>query len=171
MTDKENLSYDNIRILMETYQNVVELNTILLEQHKQILNLQSKLVEKQDELAKNQKITCNQVNSINSKLDTNYSEIKNETKDLESALHLRFNTAETKLEKIKDDIDSVKLDMIHQHAGISHKLYIALIGSVLIILTLIGMLMSGHIDPSKTRTIDHFTNIGSMALSYIKNIF
>ena len=48
-TEKDQLSKNDLFILMDSYKNNIQLNTTLLEQQKQMLQLHSNVLEKQNE--------------------------------------------------------------------------------------------------------------------------
>jgi len=144
---KENiyLHLSDLKLLMENYQNVVQLNTILLEQQKQIVDLQKEVVKNQENISKNQTDIYEKINAI---LPSGFKEtnenIESSYKSLDSAMHGRFDATVIKVENTKSAVDTVKLDMVKQHSGITNKLYVALVGSAVIIISLLSLLITTY---------------------------
>ena len=162
MQDKEaiHLHFSDLKLLMENYQNVVQLNTILLEQQKQIIDLQKDLVKSQTTISDRQsKVYSNidgLINKINAQNET-FTQLNNlvqsKASDMDTAFHGRFNTTDQKVDEAKSIVTSMNLDVTKQHSGITNKLYVALVGSGLIILALIGLL---------TTTFERFKVLGNI---------
>jgi len=141
------LHFSDLKLLMENYQNVIQLNTLLLEQQKQIIELQKELVKSQTIISERQaKVYSNideLVSKVNSQKDTFVqlsNLVQNKASDMDSAFHDRFNMTDKKVDDTKSAVSSMNLDMVKQHSGITNKVYIALVGSGLIVLSLLGML-------------------------------
>lgn len=153
------LHFSDLKLLMDNYQNVVKLNTILLEQQKQIIELQKDIIRNQAGIIKDQGSLYDKIEKVLTRLDSGTDQLKQANdnyKCLEGALHSRFDAAVIKVEDTKESIDNCKLDMIKQHSGISLRLYIALGGSIAIIITLITLLVSTY---DKLSTIENIQNM------------
>lgn len=160
--EKLQLNYTDLRIVMETYQNVIQLNTLLVEQQKQILELQKELVKSQTSVSDKQFKINEKIESMIKKVEKETDNFHKEVKELDAALHERFNSTEGsihgrfdstdgKVVETKTLVNSMNLDMVKQHSGLTNKLYIALVGSGLIILALIGLL---------TTSVEKFSLLG-----------
>lgn len=168
------LHLSDLKLLMENYQNVVQLNTILLEQQKQIVELQKEVVRNQGNISRSQTDIYDKIDGMISKVDlcpqsfkqTN-DNIEGKYKDLDSAMHGRFDSTVLKVESTKQAVDSVKLDMIKQHSGITNRLYVALVGSVVIILTLIGILTTAY---EKVKIMENVSNMINKIMIFFKII-
>ena len=156
------LNYADLKIVMETYQNVVQLNTILVEQQKQILELQKEITKCQNTVSDRQKDIKEKIEKMITRTEKESEKFHQEVKELDAAFHARFNTsegsmhgrfdtAENKIVETKDAVTTMNLDITKQHSGLTNKLYVALVGSGLIILALIGLL---------TASVERFSLIG-----------
>lgn len=153
------LHFSDLKLLMDNYQNVVKLNTILLEQQKQIIELQKDIIKNQGGIIKDQDNLGDKVEKVITRLDLGTEQLKqvNENyKCLETSLHSRFDAAVIKVEDTKQSIDNCKLDMVQQHSGLTLRLYIALGGSIAIIITLITLLVSTY---DKLNAIQNIQNM------------
>lgn len=146
--DTIRLHYHDLKLLMENYQNVIKLNTLLLEQQKQIIDCQKELLSNQKVISDRQSSIRDRVNKMLDKAELQADSFKQTLElsqanysDLESAMHGRFDSTVTKIENSKGAVDSMNLEVVKQHSKITNKLYVALIGSALIILALIGMMV------------------------------
>jgi DNA-directed RNA polymerase beta' subunit len=162
MTDQLQLHYTDLKIVMETYQNVIQLNTLLVEQQKQILELQKELIKSQTSVSDKQFKINEKIENMIKKTEKETENFHKEVRELDRVLHERFNSSETsmhsrfdstdgKIENAQKEVDNLNIDMIKGHSSIKIKLYIALVGSVLIILALLGLL---------TTSIEKFSVLG-----------
>ena len=179
MPDKDenlHLHYADLKIVMETYQNVVQLNTILAEQQKQILELQKDLV-------KSQIIVSDKQQKINERIEGMIKEIEKETqkfhdelKQVSSDLHNRFNISETsmhsrfditdgKIIESKGKLDKMNLDIVKDHGNLRNKMYVAYVGFGLIILTLLGIIVSAV---ERFSLIGHINEMVSKIITFLK---
>jgi hypothetical protein len=162
------LHFNDLKLLMDNYQNVVRLNTILLEQQKQIVELQKELVLNQRSILKDQGCMCERIDKVIGKIDLcsdNFKQIENCNKLLDADLHARFNDTITKVDNIRDSIDDVKLDMVKQHSGISLKLYGALGSSIAVILGLLTFLISTY---DKFKILDNISDMLHKIMVFLK---
>jgi len=174
MPDKDaiHLHFSDLKLLMENYQNVVQLNTLLLEQQKQIIDLQKELVRSQTTISERQsKVHTNidnLMNKVNSQHDT-FVQLNNlvqsKASDMDTAFHGRFNTTDQKVDETKSTVSTLNVDMVKQHSGITNKLYVALGGSALIILALIGMLTT---TLDKIKVLDQLHLMIDKIMIYLK---
>lgn len=150
--DALHLHYSDLKLLMENYQNVIKLNTLLLEQQRQLLELQKDLAKNQNVISERQAKIRDKIHTMIDKVDNQYEKMTQTFptiessqivhKNIEDALHGRFDSTIIKIDNAKSAVDSMNLDMTKQHSGVTNKLYVALVGSALIILALIGMVTS-----------------------------
>jgi hypothetical protein len=149
MPDKDaiHLHFSDLKLLMENYQNVVQLNTLLLEQQKQIIELQKELVRSQTTISSKQSQVNDNVNNIISKITAQNDTfiqlnnlVQSKASDMDIAFHGRFNSTDQKVDETKSSVSTMNIDMVKQHSGLTNRIYIALVGSGVIILALIGML-------------------------------
>lgn len=172
--DALHLHYSDLKLLMENYQNVIRLNTLLLEQQKQLIALQKELSKNQDVISDRQAKIRDRINKMIDKVDTQADIFKQTTSliqvnynDLEKAMHDRFDSTVTKIEGSKNSVDLMNVDMIKQHSSITNKLYVAFVGSVLIILALIGTITSMF---GKFKILEHVHEMLDKVMIFFKII-
>lgn len=134
--NNNDLSKQDLFILMESYKNNIQLNTTLLEQQKQMILINTQFLEKQENL-------CKTVNELVEKL-ANCSKITSE-----NYLNLsnNVNTMSSNIKSLKDDVvNGVKNNNIEntsklssEHSNISNKIYVCMVGMVAIVLSVIGL--------------------------------
>jgi hypothetical protein len=128
MPEKDNLSKQDLYILMESYKNNIQLNTTLLEQQKQLIILNDQSMNKQQEL-------CNDIDKLIEKVTTCLEIIQtNQTKLEENQEKLKENQ-----EKLNLDIISFSSNSKLEHGKIVNRIYLALGGMVTIIISVIGL--------------------------------
>lgn len=151
MPDKDtiHLHFSDLKLLMENYQNVVQLNTLLLEQQKQIIELQKDLVKSQTTISERQSKVYSNINDLINKIDSQTNTfvqlnnlVQSKASDMDLAFHGRFNTTDQKVDEAKSSVTTMNLDMVKQHSGLTNKIYIALVGSGVIILTVLSLLVT-----------------------------
>ena len=142
MPDNNNmLGLSDLRLLMDNYQNIVKMNTILLEQQKQVVDLQKNILNKTDEIARTQIQVCNTLNNVASILDTCADKFIKLTNDTLST-YVKINDNIThNFNKVKDKLITVNIDNAKEHSGIKNKIYVAMVGSGAVVVSLITLLI------------------------------
>lgn len=145
---KQPIDKQDLDILMSSYGNMVELNTLIAEQLKQIIEMEKNILSKQDNITTKQKATCEALTNLLSKLNDlalTFKEMKpNLTEGHEDILE--------KLSVIKDKISSHELETVKNDSKISTKIYIAWGLTGTIVLSLITMIITisskyGKLEP------------------------
>lgn len=121
MSDQDQLSKNDLYILMESYKNNIQLNTTLLEQQKQLMVMNDSAIQKQKDL-------CDT-------LDTFITNITNCSQKI-----LENNTAI--LKKIEERTTALSNQVSLEHEKIHNKLYVALLGMVGIVISVLGLAIS-----------------------------
>jgi hypothetical protein len=138
----ESLKISDLKLLMDNYQNVVQLNTILLEQQKKLLELQQQLISKQNESATKQIRICDRLDTVAEKLGICIQKLEKTNDVVYAACEGIEGNILKRVDHVDDNFSSFKLDTIKQHTGINRNLYIAWIGTGTIILALISLLIT-----------------------------
>ena len=135
-----NVSYLDLRLLLEHCQNIIQMNTIMLEQHKQLFSNQKDLISKNGNVSSNQ-IKCQScLDSITEKINIYIQNMNGIDKSI-SAIYEKINNLITnKLDNLEDKIDVVQTDNTKHHGRLINKFYVALGGTATIIISLIGMI-------------------------------
>jgi hypothetical protein len=153
MTDYNDsaLKVGDLKLLMDNYQNVVQLNTILLEQQKKIIELQKELISKQETTSGNQVRVCDRLDSVVEKLKICIDKLEKTNDVIYAASEAIEKNIISRVDHIDDSFSDFKLDTTKQHSGINKNVYIAWVGSATIIIALITLLISvfGRLDMIK----------------------
>lgn len=121
----DQLSKNDLYILMESYKNNIQLNTTLLEQQKQLMIMNTAAIEKQKELCSTLDKFIENLTNCSKKLEDNHVKIVELIDNKSADIQTKIIT--------HDATNSV------EHSKISNKLYVALGGMVLIILAVIEL--------------------------------
>lgn len=143
MVDEEqhskSLSRDDLMLLMESYRNTIQMHTTLLEQQKAVISSQNELLSKQDEILKKQHQVCTNIDTITKevegyirKFDELNQAIKSKHQELVTNITGQTGNIETKL-------DTSMLDTIKNYSSLRNRIYIALIGMGVIVVSLITL--------------------------------
>lgn len=141
MPDKSALTPEDIRLIMGNYQNVIQMNTILIEQQKQLLELQKQVLTKQDTISTNQNQAGGELKDIANKLDVCANASSDTNKSIQSSCEKLGDSLDNQLKSNEDKIDNLNVDLIKQHSGINKNIYIAWGGMASIVLGLVTLLL------------------------------
>lgn len=142
--DNTGLSFGDLKLLMDNYQNMIQLNTVLLEQQKHVIELQHEIIRRQDSISIKQNTTCNKLDNIATTLATCVSTLQETIKNTTNSCADIESNLGNKVGNTGNKVDSLHLDMVKQHSKITNKIYVALGGSVLVILALVGLLITAY---------------------------
>lgn len=138
------LGLSDLRLLMDNYQNIVQMNTILIEQQKQVIGLEKDILKKQDDTCKTQFFNENIINNMSNKID-NYAELlknmNNEMLDLYAKLDKQIIENS---DELGDKINTIHIDNTKEHSSITNKIYIAMVASASVVLSLIALLVKTY---------------------------
>lgn len=138
------LSSEDLKLLMGNFQNIIQMNTILVEQQKNLISVQNQILQKQDVITTKQNTVCNKLAKIADKLD----EYSNNLKDTNDSIQKSCVNIDTHIsEQLTNNAKSVenwKVDVVKQHSAINKNVYIAWGGMVTVILGLIGLLIAAY---------------------------
>lgn len=136
----EQFSFADLRMLLDYYQNIMQTNTIMLEQQKQLLITQKDMIRKGDDSFKHQMNFQSNMALVIDKTNLciqNLSEMHNIVTDVYTKLN---NLITNKFDRIENKLEKININTTKDHGKISNKIYIALGGSITIILSLIALL-------------------------------
>ena len=128
MPQQDQLSKNDLVILMDSYKNNIQLNTTLLEQQKQMLQLHSNVIEKQNE-------TINMLDNLIQKLGKCSETIGNNQTSLSSSLNQISNVLTTSLNDICHNLSA-------DHQKIISKFNLTYVGFGSLIIAIIGMVIA-----------------------------
>jgi len=121
------LSRDDLFLLMQSYENTIKLNTMLLEQHKQLIEDQNKILTKQIESTTKLGTIFDGIEAIGSALSDSLQEIRERKNDIEQVKDtIQEKMNEHHLENIKL-FGNLKMGMNITYIAIS-SLIVSLLG-------------------------------------------
>jgi hypothetical protein len=138
---EKSLSREDLALLMDSYRNTIELHTTLLEQQKQVLQFQHTIIEKQDSILGKQSKVYDQLSILAKSLGSCASNIEESNKSMTKTLSSIKDDVEKEVEKVGTKIEGTRIENITQHSAITNKIYVGMVGSAMIIITLIGLLI------------------------------
>jgi len=121
MSDQDQIRANDLYIFMESYKNNIQLNTTLLEQQKQLMVMNDQAIDKQKELCITLESFITNITTCSQKILDNNTEI---------------------LKKIEEKTTEIKNQASLDSEKIQNKLYIALIGMVGIVISVISLAIS-----------------------------
>ena len=163
--DHSSLASTDIMLLMENYQNIMQMNTILQQQQKQLIDLQNKLLYTQSDIAKTQTDTVNQINKIVEKMADCACNIQDISKILKSSFNNIEDSVLTKIEESDKSVDAWRVDTIKQHNSINKNVYITWGVMCTIIIGGIGLLITSY---EKFSSLDQIINLLHQLIKYFQ---
>lgn len=144
---EQNLTKNDLNLLMESYKNMFLMHQTILDQQTQMAETLQKIVDKQSK-------SCNEMEKISYTLKDCVDVLKENQKDF------REN-----ITNVNDKIANHNATSIDGHGKIKNSVYIAMVGSATIILTLLGMGWKLYADHQAIteilHTVQHIaTNMG-----------
>ena len=133
------LSRDDLFLLMQSYENTIKLNTMLLEQHKQLIEDQNKILTKQIESTTKLGNIFERIESIGTTLSDSLQEIrdrKNDIEEVKDVIQERMNIYH--MENVKQ-FGSIKLGMNITYVAIG-SLIVSLLGLTYTVFTKLELL-------------------------------
>lgn len=142
VTAQIGLNFSDLKLLMDTYQNMIQLNTILLEQQKRVIELQQSIIKKEETNSIKQEQIYVKIDDVGKNM---FSCIKN-LEEINKSMKISHDDLYKKVcEEFKESsstLTSVKVENIQQSSSIKNKIYIAFVGMGIIIITLLGVLFN-----------------------------
>ncbi len=121
MSEQDQIKANDLYIFMESYKNNIQLNTTLLEQQKQLMVMNDQAIDKQKEL-------CTTLDSFITNITTCSQKI------LDNNIEI--------IKKVEDRTNEIKNQLILEHEKLNNKLYIAFIGMIGIVISVISLAIS-----------------------------
>lgn len=144
MNDQRPLASTDIMLLMENYQNIMQMNTILQQQQKQLIDLQNKLVDKQEQILKDQGEVVRELASIGDKLLVCSKNLEETNKSIKNCCDNMEQSISGKLTSMNKGDEAWRLDVVKQHAGINKNVYVAWGAMGTIVLGTIALLITAY---------------------------
>jgi uncharacterized coiled-coil DUF342 family protein len=125
----ENLTKDDLVLLMESYRNMIQLHSTILDRTNKTTEMLDKVVAKQDMLLTKQASLCNKLGKCVEKLNEAGTKIDNTADKIDNAG-----------KEIRQKIDTHNLSSVKDHGRITNKIYVGWIGMGSIIIALISLI-------------------------------
>lgn len=135
------LGVADLRLLMDNYQNIIQMNSIMLEQQKQVVDLQKDIIKRQEDLSRTQFKLCASFESILNKFDSSTDSLLVVNTEARNTLTKINDSMQSKFQVMDDKIDKVHIDNTKEFGKITNKIYIGMVGSGAIIMSLVTLLM------------------------------
>jgi Mg2+ and Co2+ transporter CorA len=136
--EKKYLSREDLVLLMDSYRNMIQMNSTILEQQKTILDLQHKLLDRHEEVSKRQTEVCDNLRDVADNLNNFVNQANKTNETLQGSLK-DISSQITTLDKAVDDS---LLETIKQSSELKNRIYVSLIGMGTIVLGLIGLFIT-----------------------------
>lgn len=124
----DNLTKDDLVLLMESYRNMITMHQTILDQSTKTIEKLDGIATRQDGISTKQGRLCNSLDKITTRLDDCTTILKDSNTNISGM--------ET---KIKDEINIHEKKSIEDHGKITNKIYLGWIGMGTIIISLIGL--------------------------------
>lgn len=121
MSEQDQIKANDLYIFMESYKNNIQLNTTLLEQQKQLMVMNDQAIDKQKELCATLDAFITNITTCSQKILDNNIEI---------------------IKRVEDRTNEIRTQLIIEHEKLNNKLYIAFIGMVGIVISVISLAIS-----------------------------
>ena len=135
----KSLSRDDLMLLMDSYRNTIQMHTTLVEQQKVVIGLQHELLTKQDSILNKQNEICNTMEHVSKNLEGCTSRFQEATTLVTNKCDELNNSISGKVEGVESKVDKSTIDSIKEHGSLKLRLYVAMGGMILIILSLVTL--------------------------------
>lgn len=135
------LSFADLKLVMDNYQNLIQMNAIMLEQQKQVVDLQKDITKKHDDITKTQYQLYTTLEVIADKFETYNKNVTQFNNDAKTTFIQANDSIQGTMQTIDGKIETVHIDNTKEFGKISNKIYVGMIGSAAIIVSLITLLM------------------------------
>ena len=144
MSDHSSLASTDIMLLMENYQNIMQMSTIVQQQQNQLITLQNKLVVKQDTISQRQDDAIRELTTITDKIKECSDNLAKTNESIKACCKTMEDVMGAKIDLVKTDIDDWKVDVVKQHGTINRNVYIAWGTMATIVLGVIALLVTAY---------------------------
>ena len=142
--ESKNLSRDDIFLLMESYRNMVQMHTTLIEQQKQVITSQQDLVKKLDSVINKQNNLYSSMESVSKCLES-CAEIFSETNDkIISNFNDTKKSINDNVQKVEIRVENVQTSSLKEFSSIKNRLYISYGAMSVIIISLITLTITAY---------------------------
>ena len=139
-SQQSTLTLADLHLLMENYQNILQMSTLVLEQQRHILEVEKDILKKQENLSGNQISASSDINKALDGLKYCSELIEKTNNSISASCSTINNSLASKIEKTDKSISDLQLKSVEQSNKITNKIYIGMAGSAGVIISLIGLI-------------------------------
>jgi hypothetical protein len=145
MSDQHSgLSPEDLKLLMGNFQNIIQMNTILVEQSKQLLAISRACSNRQENMVKDNSHVINQLKTISEKMEECANNLIATNKSVSESFKNMDGNFTKQLDSAATKHVSWEKDVAKQHTSINKNVYIAWIGMGTLVLGLVGLLVAAY---------------------------
>jgi hypothetical protein len=122
----KHLNKEDLYLLMESYRNMIQMHSTLVDQQKRIIHLQNNIMEKQNGISENQIKTCNQLDGITDKLEDCSVNLAKTNENITGACTDLDKSLTSNVGNIHEKLGNNQLEITKQHSGINNRIYVAM---------------------------------------------
>ena len=141
----QSIDWNDFNILMNSYKNMIEVNTVVFEQLKKIIEIQQNILQKNDQTAEKQKLTLDAMNQ----LLTTLNNMTQAYKDLNNKLDEHSETMADESKSFSNKFQNYELNLVRSDSRVVNKIHIAwgLMGTIVIgLVSLVASVLARNAD-------------------------
>jgi hypothetical protein len=142
MSDDKALSRDDLFLLLDSYKNTIEMNTTLVEQQKFLMDSQGHILKTQEDIFKKQKEMCVSMTNVTQELNKVTESLKQFNETVSYTCKEKQDNILKKLGEVKSQVDGQVINDTKHDSSMKIKLYTAMGGSFVIIVSLISLIIT-----------------------------
>ena len=131
-------------LLMENYQNIMQMSTIVQQQQNQLIALQNKLATKQDSIAQKQDDSIHEMDKIAASIKVCSDNLAITNQSIITCCKSIEDIIGAKFEYLDISLNEWKVDNVKQHSAINRNVYIAWGAMGTIVLGVIALLITAY---------------------------
>jgi hypothetical protein len=139
---ERSLSIKDINLLLASYRNQVEMQTMIVDQLKKVMDTQKRVLEKQDDITGDQKKLIDSLKDITDKLDSTVTELKSSQQTITTSNTNLSNSLDSKSNDLKNDIGTFRHETQGSVSSLINKIHLGWIGMGTIILGILGLIIA-----------------------------
>lgn len=136
------LSIKDINLLLASYKNQVEMQTMILDQLKKVSDYQKRVLEKQDGITGEHRDLVDSLKNISEKLETLVTQMKKSQDAITTSNTNLSNSLDTKSNDLKNDIGTFRHENQGSLSTVVNKIHLGWIGMGTIILGILGFVLA-----------------------------
>lgn len=139
---EENLTKDDLILLMDSYKNMISMHQTILEQTARVIESLTGISLKQESILGIQGNVCNNLSEIVRKLDDCIKRLKDSNEKIDLVRETVGDNVKSLSDSIKEKINNHNVKSIEDHGKIKDKIHLGWIGMSSIIISIIGLIVA-----------------------------